>query len=143
MLITVFIFIGSSACLEVANESISRAVSVSLTYPQMSNAPKRDSKVIDKVAVVRGDTVVVASGIKPRQLNSGTCYLEFYLDSDLVYSTEAGTSTGNSTAVLDKFILDTTLYTDGDHTLVVNLWDKNGPSAIGVRRIYIQNEPRE
>ena len=116
-------------------------ITVYLLYPQKSNAPKRAPQRIEKPAVLKGDVPVDIAGIEAKQLKSQGVYVEYFLDNDLVYSTEGKDGKKAKIRRSHGFVLDTTRYPDGAHTLVVNLWDKNGPSAIGMRKITIKNGP--
>lgn len=116
----------------------STTVSISVIYPQSSNAPKRQLSKKDKPVVLKGDVLINITGINSEQLKSPDLYVEYFLDDDLVYSTQDQKQDRTKKVSL-SFTLDTTKYADGDHKLVVNLWDTNGPSAIGIREITIQN----
>lgn len=105
-----------------------------LLYPQKSNAPKREPRRVEKPAVVRGKVCLDVAGINQQQLNKPQAYVEYFLDEALIYSSQKEESR--------QFILDTCLYADGRHTIVANLWDKDGPSAIGIREILIQNQDK-
>lgn len=123
-------------------QSYSDKIYISLVYPQKSNAPKRESKKIEKPLLVKNEVSISVTDIKPEQLKHPELYVEYFLDGDLIFSTQEDKkedkSKKRSLGSLG-FILDTTSYPDGTHTLVANLWDKDGPSAIGIREIIIQN----
>jgi len=104
---------------------------ITLLYPQTANAPKKEVKKKEKPVLVKGDISIDITGIRPGQLNNTDVFAEYYLDNTLVYSSE------NNKPF--TFILDSKLYPDGEHTLTVNLWDKEGASAIGIREIIIHN----
>lgn len=112
---------------------------ISLVYPQESNAPKRERKEIDKPVVLKGEVLVNIVGVRPKQLKKPSIYVEYFLDNELIYSTENKEGNKSKSKSLG-FTLDTQLYSEGEHTLVVNLWNKDGPSAIGMRKIIIQNQ---
>jgi len=112
------------------------SLEIRLIYPQKSNAPKRELKRIEKPVIVKGRVPLNVAGIKssgPKKKDN--LYIEYFLDNELVYSSQ------NKGPL--QFILDTRLYADGRHTLVVNLWDKDGPSAIGIKEIIIQNQVKD
>ncbi len=132
-LLSAFILVNS---LEAAQNT---TVSVSLIYPQNTNAPKRQLQKKEKPAVLKGDVLISVAGISTEQLKSPDLYVEYFLDDDLIYSTQ-DKGQDKTKKVSLSFTLDATKYADGDHKLVVNLWDANGPSAIGIREIIIQNE---
>lgn len=129
--LSIFIFANGSL---LANESIQ----IALIYPQKSNAPKREIKKINKPAVVRGEISIGIAGITPAQLKNPDIYVEYFLDGELIYSNE-NKAKNKTKPVSFGFVLDSRLYPDGEHNLVVNFWDKDGPSAIGIRKIIIQN----
>lgn len=121
-----------------SNEKFSnRTIQIPLAYPQKSNAPKTKIKRTEKPARLKGKVIIEVADIIPSQLKNLHFYVEYFLDNQLIYSTQK--QQGKKAKSL-RFILDTRLYPNGEHTLVVNLWDKDGPSAIGIRKIIIQNE---
>ncbi len=113
-------------------------IQVSLVYPQQSNAPKREASRIEKPATIKDSILIEITNVKPQQLNNADVYIEYYLDDQLIYTTENMGQDKTKTGSF-SFTLDTMLYPDGTHTLVINLWDKNGPSAIGIKQIIIKN----
>lgn len=117
--------------------SSQNSVQITISYPQESNTPKRQTKRIDEPVVVKDEVFIDIVGIKLEQLNHPELYAEYFLDNNLIYSTEDKKQSPLG------FILDTRLYENGRHTLIVNLWDKDGPSAIGIREIIIQNQTIE
>ena len=104
---------------------------ISLIYPQESNAAKRPPARTEVASVLLGKVAVTVSGIAITQANSATMYVEYFLDSRLIYNNQNKKSL--------SFELDTANYADGEHTLTANLWDINGPSAIGIKKIIIKN----
>lgn len=115
---------------------------ISVVYPQKSNFPKREVKKTEKPMVLQGEIAINAVGIKPEQIKHTDVYVEYFLDGQLLYSSE-NKEADKTTKAPAEFILDTTAYPDGEHTLVVNFWDKDGPSAIGIRKIIIQNVKKD
>lgn len=115
------------------------ALLIPLAYPQKSNAPKREAKRIEKPVLLNDKVFVNIAEIKPGQSKNPDLYVEYFLDSELIYSTQ-GKKESNPKKRPLGFTLDTQLYSDGRHILVVNLWDKDGPSAIGIKEIIIQNK---
>lgn len=132
-ILNIFIFINSLGAAQ------NTTVSIPLIYPQNSNAPKRELKKQEKPVVLKGEVLINITGISSEQLKSPDLYVEYFLDDDLVYSTQDKNQDKTKENLL-SFILDTTKYADGNHKLVINLWDLNEPSAIGIREIIIQNE---
>lgn len=107
-------------------------INIPLVYPQNSNAPKREP-IKNEQHALKNEVLVDVTGINPAQLKNPNMYIEYFLDYELIYSTQ-NKKQGNL-----GFRLDTTKYTDGPHTLTVNLWDRDGSSAIGITNIIIQN----
>lgn len=130
--LSIFILINS---LEAAQNT---TVSISLIYPQASNAPKREPKKKEKPVVLKDEVLIDVAGISPQQLKSPDLYVEYFLDDNLIFSTQDKAQDKTKKTSL-SFTLDTTKYQDGTHKIVVNLWNTSGPSAIGMRDIVIQN----
>ncbi|MBI4707279.1 MAG: hypothetical protein HY761_05080 [Candidatus Omnitrophica bacterium] len=118
---------------------VGKDVLITVVYPQKPNAPKRQEKKVDSIIAVNGRVNIGVTGISADQLKSPDLYLEYFLDDNLVYATKKN-SKGNNTERELGFIFDTVLYSEGEHNLMVNLWDKFGSSAIGMRKIIIQNK---
>jgi len=110
-------------------------VKITVVYPQASNAPKRAVKRTEKAAVLRGKVLVSVSGVGQKELKDPNLFVQYFLDNKLVYSTQE--QKGGKGPL--GFTLDTSLYNDGQHTLTANVWDKEGPSIIGMRKIIIKN----
>lgn len=113
------------------------SIYIALIYPQAPNAPKRESLKKEPPLLLAQKTRIDVSGINPEQLSHPDLYLEYFLDDQLIYSTKEA-----KTKVLG-FIFDPCLYPEGAHTLIVNLWDKDGPSAIGIREIMLKNQAEQ
>lgn len=108
-----------------------------------------------KLPKVRVDTKpIVVSGVVPVEINKTTSmddilsqrYLvEYFMDGDLVYKTYGAVTGGYGISMSAygssefSWLLDTTKYRNGKHKLVVNFWDAEGPSAIGIAYIIIEN----
>lgn len=116
--------------------SAQNTIYINLVYPQKSNTLKREPLKIEKPPILKGEVFINILGISTEQLNNPNLYVEYFLNNDLVYSTQNKKLSRQNPF---SFTLDTTKYADGMHTLVVNLWDKDGPAAIGIRKIIIQN----
>lgn len=132
-------FLSIFICMNSLEAAQNTAVSISVIYPQNTNAPKRTLNKKEKPAVLKGDVIINVTGINSEQLKSPDLYVEYFLDDELIYSTQDEKQDKIKKTSLG-FILDTTKYENGNHRLVVNLWDAKGPSAIGIREIIIQNE---
>lgn len=120
--------------------SAQESVQISLVYPQQFNKPKRQAGKTEKPPALKGKVFIDVIGINPEQAKSPNSYVEYFLDDELIYSTQNRKESLPDAGSLG-FILNTRLYPDGEHKIVVNLWDKDGPSAIGIRKIIIQNAP--
>src|SRR3989338_1062653 len=134
LLLNVFFLLSQSALVYAEDNSPQETISISLVYPQKTNAPKRELNRIEGPPVVTGDVSVKVVGIRPEQLRNPNLYVEYFLDDNLVYSTEDKKKIGQDRLKSLGFILNTRSSPDGLHTLVANLWDKDGPSAIGMRK---------
>lgn len=140
-LISLFLFLGIFILVNgpvLAKE----AIQVVLVYPQKSNSIKREGKRIERPMVLKGVISIDVAGVNPKQLKNPDVYLEYFLDGQLIYSSEKKAQPNVRPSLL-SFVLDTRLYANGAHSLVVNLWDKKGPSAIGIRQVIIQNEAKK
>lgn len=132
-------FLSIFICMNSLEAAQNTAVSISVIYPQNTNVPKRTLNKKEKPADLKGDVIINVTGINSEQLKSPDLYVEYFLDDELIYSTQDEKQDKIKKTSLG-FILDTTKYENGNHRLVVNLWDAKGPSAIGIREIIIQNE---
>lgn len=132
-------FLSIFICMNSLEAAQNTAVSILVIYPQNTNAPKRTLNKKEKPAVLKGDVIINVTGINSEQLKSPDLYVEYFLDDELIYSTQDEKQDKIKKTSLG-FILDTTKYENGNHRMVVNLWDAKGPSAIGIREITIQNE---
>lgn len=131
-LTVVFVMSAMSIPVNYAAADSAKTLRIHLMYPQNTNTPKRQAVKIEKPAVLKGEVGINIDGAAAEQLNDPASYVEYYLDNELIY-------TGKMGAV--EFVLDTGRYTNGEHTIVANLWDSRQPSAIGIRKIIIKNEP--
>lgn len=139
LILCIFILIVDVIGVYSSERPSKNTVQIPLIYPQESNSPKREAKKIEKAPVLNGEVFIDVVGIKPEQLKTLNLYVEYFLDNELIYSTENKQRRTPRPKSL-RFILDTCVYPEGEHTLVVNLWNKDGPSAIGIRKIIIQNQ---
>jgi len=127
------VFVAATLLPLCAGESaIGTVVSIPLSYPQKSNAPKQQVQKTGKTPVISGKVQICVSGISAAQAKSDTPYVEYFLDDQPVYDSR--------NKKLLCFVLDTAAYPDGEHALTANLWDKNGPSAIGIKKIIVLNQ---
>ena len=130
--ICIFVFTGllaQAASLQAVAKA-DNTLQIILVYPQETNARKRELPKKQGPLVVTGDIVIALAGIGPQQLQHKDIYVEYFLDEELIYKTNK----------IEKFILKTLSYPDGKHDLVVNFWDKQGQSAIGIKSIIIKNK---
>ncbi len=74
----------------------------------------------------------------PSKIEKDRYLVEYFLDEQLIYQT-TGFNEQKPAQVSFTYTLDTTRYENGPHKLIINFWDKSGPSAIGIREININN----
>jgi hypothetical protein len=73
----------------------------------------------------------------PVVAEKGRYLVEYFLDDIKMYETDGYTMDSSTSSF--HYLLDTTTIANGRHQLVVNYWDANGPSAIAIKNICIQN----
>ena len=136
--VIVMAFVYWSGYLIVAEDNIGK-VTIPLTFPQEYNEPMRSGPALKKPVNISGEIRV---GISKRptagEVESNKYLVEYFLGDAPIYSTN-GANAGNPEAPTFDFVLDSTKYKNGPRKLVVNFWDKGGPSAIGMQNIIIEN----
>jgi len=122
------------------DSAVTNRVEVKLIAPQRFNAPKRKQRQPVKPVVVAG-TVRVEIGKAPtaQEITDKRYVVEYFLDDAVVHKTQGSIDAGTGKPTF-ACTIDTTAYQDGKHKLVVNFWDKDGPSAIGVQYVIIKNK---
>lgn len=113
-------------------------VVVQLKFPEPSNQKAHVPLAIPVPQEVSGNLIVDIASY-PEHIVKGRYSVEYFLDGQLFYTTD-GWQEDNQEQLSFKYVLDSSKFTDGQHKLVINFWDKEGPSAIGIREILINNE---
>jgi hypothetical protein len=118
-------------CCEAQGQEPSVKVIVPLSFPHRYNTAMENGPVISKPLKVSGVITVGAGVVDSAQgPDTGRYLVEYFID-DLAIG-----KAGN----VNKYIrLDTSSYENGPHKLIVNFWDRDGRSAIGVCDIIIDN----
>lgn len=141
LLILGFILLNSYVCAQVQEEARGK-INISLKFPQRYNAPMKAKPIIKKPVEISGGIFI---GISKRptknEVNSERYLVEYFMDDTLIFSTK-GEIADNSELPNYDFLLDSAQFKNGPHRLIVNFWDKDGPSAIGMRDIVINNAPQ-
>ena len=114
-----------------AKEEKVESLVIDLVSPQKGNAPQRVLKVSSKPVLVSGTIpVIIPKDPAPEDVEEDRYVVEYFIDGALVYKT--GGPDFNWT-------LDTTQYKNGKHKIIVNYWDNEGPSLIGIKYFIIEN----
>ena len=112
-------------------------MTIELLFPKKSTAvmtapkPKLEPREVC-------DFVLINISPIPSEIEKDRYLVEYFLNEQLIYQT-TGFNEEDPTKVSFSYTLDTTIYEDGIHKLIVNFWDESGPSAIGIREIIINN----
>lgn len=120
-----------------AQEPSANRLTIELIFPKQSSAPMTAPKPKLEPQKV-SSRVVLDITPAPSKIEKDRYSVEYFLDEQLIYQT-SGFDEKNYTQDSFSFIFDTTGYENGLHKLIVNFWDKSGPSAIGIREIIINN----
>jgi len=115
-------------------------LSIELVWPRKSTAPALTPKPVKDPAKLSGQVTLDISPY-PQTVAADRYQVEYFIDDQPVYST-TGISPEQPDALSFKYDLDTRAFENGRHKLIVNFWDSQGQSAIGIREIDIDN-PRE
>ncbi|MBI4846883.1 MAG: Ig-like domain-containing protein [Candidatus Omnitrophica bacterium] len=127
----VLLFCGFNVC-------FGQDIIISVRFPEKSTGRNSGVSAIQKAEIVSGKVTLDFSP-RPSGLEEQRYLVEYYLDSELLYKTNGIIKAGSEQADF-RYELDTTKYNNGEYNLYVNFWDKNGASAIGSRKIIINNE---
>lgn len=114
-------------------------ISVELLPPMRPHARLPKERVDMRPVVVSGVIPVeIGKTVNEKDVQNQRYLVEYFIDGDLVYETDGSDILGSGGS---SFIwhFDSTGYSNGSHKLVVNFWDKEGPSAIGIVNIIIKN----
>ncbi|MCX6875119.1 MAG: hypothetical protein NTW21_15115 [Verrucomicrobia bacterium] len=113
-------------------------VRVELVHPQAGGAPMRKTPPVPPVTVSGTIRIEIPKQAEPQGVATGRYEVEFFVDDKLVHTTRGDKPVQAGMGSFD-WLMDTTAYADGKHKLVVNYWDKNAPSAIGIINLVIRN----
>lgn len=119
--------------------SATNRVSVQLMEPQQPNAPKRkDPGAVKSITISGPVTIEIGRVPTASEVVKKRYLVEYFLDEVLIYQTNGSVdpATGKPTLGCQW---NTTAYPPGKHKLVVNFWDDDGPSAIGIQHVIIKN----
>ena len=135
--IWVLVFISLFSLSVLAEDVPQNQLTIKLLFPKKSTslmtAPRPELKPQEVCGLVVIDITPV-----PSKIEEDRYLVEYFLDEQLIYQT-TGFNEENPTQVSFSYTLDTTKYENGLHKLIVNFWDKSGPSAIGIREVIIDN----
>lgn len=123
-----------------AEQEKTSQIKIPLLYPQKSTAERKTSGVCNKTITVNGLILVKLENV-PRLPDADTerYLVEYYTDNKLFYKTN-GINENNPGILNFNIQLDTNSIENGEYNLVINFWDKKGPSAIGIKKIIIKNK---
>lgn len=125
------------AILPPANAGSRNAIIISLQYPQKFNAPKKRVRVKTKTIEISGEIAISIDRIPNKEDIEQERYLvEYFIDDTLAVKTKGyiDSKTGKPSFA---WHFNAFQYKKGKHKIIVNFWDKEGPSAIGVEHIII------
>jgi len=77
----------------------------------------------------------------PRIFESDRYLVEYFLNDQMIYSGN-GTVLDSSSGFSFQYLFDTSVFSNGEYKLIVNLWDKKSPMAIGIKKIVIKNDEK-
>ena len=121
-----------------AKEEKVTSLNVSLIHPQKSNAPKKALSVSNEPVIVSGKVpVVIPVTPDPKGVEEERYLVEYFIDNVLVYSTNGIVENKDKPGF--DWILDTRMYRNGKHKMIVNYWDSDAPSAIGIKYFIVEN----
>lgn len=138
ILFTVTSFISMSVYVG-AEEGIAGKIKIPLSFPQKYNTRMKSTPVLKKPVKISGKMLLGIS-MQPMvdDVESDKYLVEYFLDDELIFSTN-GENSGQPDSPTFDFVLDSAKYKNGSHKLVVNFWNKDGPSAIGMQKVIIEN----
>lgn len=112
-------------------------VKIELNSPNKSMAKAITPRPILEPIEVSGNLIIDITPY-PNTVEEERYLAEYFLDGQLIYQT-TGYNSNNPEELTFHYLLDTTRFLDGQYKIIVNFWDKDGPSAIGIREIVIKN----
>ncbi|MDD4910185.1 MAG: hypothetical protein PHR44_05850 [Candidatus Omnitrophica bacterium] len=83
--------------------------------------------------------IFVNISLVPDKIERDRYLVEYFLDEQLIHQT-TGIEEGSDARFSFGCVLDTAQYENGTHKIIVNFWDKSGPSAIGIKEVVINNK---
>ncbi len=114
-------------------------IDIYLVAPHKYNAPMRRLPIVSAPKEVSGVVIFrVDRQATQEEVENNKYLVEYFLDDQLIYKTNGENEVKPKSPSFD-LNLDTTQYSDGQHKLTVNFWDKTGPSAIGMENLFIKN----
>lgn len=120
------------------NLNVFAEITVKLNFPKKSTAKMTAPKSLEKPQVICGNLIIDINPY-PGAIEEDRYLVQYFLGDQLFYQT-TGYNEENPDTLSFRYILDTNKFENGSYKLTVNFWDKNGPSAIGIREIVIKNE---
>ena len=120
------------------NLSASDRLIVELNFPKPGYPKAAKPKALLAPVEVSGNLIIDITPY-PANAEQDRYLVEYFLDDQLI-SQSSGVKENNPQRLSFTYILDTTKFANGPHKIIINLWDKSGPSAIGIRKIIINNE---
>ncbi|MFH1440583.1 MAG: hypothetical protein ABIH18_00860 [Candidatus Omnitrophota bacterium] len=114
-------------------------IDIYLVSPQKYNAPMRKLPVISSSKEVSGIVLFrIDKKADQEEVKNNRYLVEYFIDDNLIYKTNGKNEIKPENPNFN-LKLDTVKYSDGQHKLTVNFWDKNGPSSIGMENLLIKN----
>ncbi|MDD4909482.1 MAG: hypothetical protein PHR44_02190 [Candidatus Omnitrophica bacterium] len=129
----ILFFIAAFSFNLLAKEAYQNQLILELNFPKESTAKMEAPRPKAEALSISGEILVNISPV-PEKIEQDRYLVEYFLDEQLIYRT-----TGFDRRTF-ACILDTAQYENGTHKLIINFWDKSGPSAIGIRELIINNE---
>ncbi|MCX5713274.1 MAG: hypothetical protein NT033_00335 [Candidatus Omnitrophica bacterium] len=141
-IIMMVFFITSISCFVAAEDAMRQdKLLINLIFPGSGDQAMKAPRSIPKPIEVSGQIFLDISPA-PSNVRKGRYVAEYFFDDQLIYKTTGFDNAANS-SVGFGFIFDTTKHENGRYKLVVNFWDQDGQSAIGVRDVIISNRSGE
>lgn len=114
-------------------------INVKLISPDLPNTKLSKVKADTNPVVISGIVPVeIDKAVKNKDVENQRYLVEYFIDGNLAYTTD-GSDEEHPKNNAFTWMLDTTKYKNGKHKLVVNFWDKEGESSIGIVYVVIKN----
>ena len=120
-----------------AEEKSDKPLVVDLIFPKKSTSRMKAPKPKLPVHEVSGQLTVDVRPV-PTKAAKDRYLVQYFVGDELIHET-TGYSEDRPERLSFVYTLDTTQFDDGLHKLIVNYWDKSGPSAIGILKIKVIN----